>query len=68
MSTHCRGCGKELPKDRKGNQQYCEDKAGIPYCNMFGPLSERSRQILINKEVPYDKVIPGAELPKKEYK
>ena len=23
MSKFCRGCGRELPKDRKGTEQYC---------------------------------------------
>jgi hypothetical protein len=51
----------------QGKSKYPEDSHGVPYCNMFGPLSDRSREILVKKIVAYDKVIPGAELPKKEY-
>jgi hypothetical protein len=58
----CKGCGKD------SKTPYCEDHKGYPLCNSEGPLSPRSREILLNKEVPYDKVIPGAECPKKEYK
>lgn len=49
MSSVCRGCGKPLPKDRKGHEQYCEDDKGIPFCNSEGKLSDRNREILGRK-------------------
>ena len=51
MSSACRACGKPLPKDRKGHEQYCEDEKGMPYCNSEGALSERNREILSRREV-----------------
>src|SRR3990167_4691334 len=42
----CQICPTCLYPDWEGELMYPEDKAGVPYCNSEGPLSDRNRAIL----------------------
>ena len=63
MSGKCKIC-EVCAHPGSDKTLYPEDSRGIPFCNSQGPLSVRSRQILVNREVAYDKVVPGAGCPR----